>query len=327
MPAQPHTPCPIPRPFAIRRVLFQDAAGGTFLYDASYGELMAPPDFSGELAVAVWDAADPHVVAAVNAEGALESLGLLGRSGGWWLVAGGWTAARRVNETASDPYAPPPPTPPTRAGTVHVYCHVPSSVQGPGVKLVGTQAAPRGAAPLALHRGLLTWHTREGPLQAQLLDTHRHLAEPSNSRGPSRACSGRWQQQLEAATAAATDACAGMGREEHLAARCEQALALGHFGQALAAAKQLGQPGMLREVALAALQFLELPVAVAAYEAAGDEVALAQLRPLLGLEDQNLLAGHITAITGGAGKCCWEEASGAGVAGERMQGACGAARL
>lgn len=236
-----------------RRVLFRDAAGAAFLYDATHGELMALPDFAGELSAAAWDAADPRVLAAVSS-----------------------------------------------AGAVHVYCLIPASVQGPGLKLVGTQAAPAaGAVPLALCAGVLTWHLREGPLHSQLLATHQHLAGRPASKPASRTASGKAALHAAAAAAVAAEAALAMSREERLEARCQQALALCHFERALEAASQLGDAELLRQVAASALQFLELPVAIAAYEAAGDAAALAQLRPLLGVEDEQLLAGHIVAITGG----------------------------
>ena len=55
-----------------RRVLFQDAAGGLFLYDAERGELMVPPDWAGgQLRAAAWDGADQRLVAAVSSTGEL----------------------------------------------------------------------------------------------------------------------------------------------------------------------------------------------------------------------------------------------------------------
>jgi WD repeat-containing protein 19 len=185
---------------------------------------------------------------------------------------------------------------------IHVYCRIACSVQGPGVKLVGRQqATSRGAVPLTLHGGVLAWHLPSGALQTQLLDTHAQLAGPgAGSNSASRSNSGRGQQLL--LQPPLSDAASGgvLGREELLAARCQQALALCHFGQALDAARRLGDPQLLQEVALTALQFLDVPTAVAAYEAAGDEEALQQLRPLLGMQDGNLLAGRIITITGGA---------------------------
>lgn len=53
-----------------RRVLFEDTAGGIFLYCAEHEELMQLPDFAGSLQAAVWDSADPKVVAAVSEAGA-----------------------------------------------------------------------------------------------------------------------------------------------------------------------------------------------------------------------------------------------------------------
>lgn len=188
------------------------------------------------------------------------------------------------------------------AGVVHVYCHIASSVQGPGLKLVGQQQAPTGGAvPLTLCGGVLAWHLPSGGLHTQLLDTHAHLAEPgAGSRAGNRSNSGKGQQLLLQKQQLADTGAGVLGREERLAARCHQALALCHFRQALEAARQLGDPELLREVALTSLQFLEVPTAVAAYEAAGDEEALLQLRPLLGEQDGALLAGRIITITGGA---------------------------
>lgn len=188
------------------------------------------------------------------------------------------------------------PPSPYLAGTVHLYRHIPASVAGPGLKLVGTQEAPQaGAALLALQDGVLAWHMPDGLLHPQLLESHRHLADtpPCSSRSASRTSSSKWQVLLAAA------ATSRLGRDERLVARCRQALALCHVGRALEAAKQLGDVALLKEVAAAALQFLELPVAVAAYEAAGDEQSLAQLRPLLGEDDGNFLAGQLTALAGG----------------------------
>lgn len=185
---------------------------------------------------------------------------------------------------------------------MHAYLHIPTSVQGPGLKLVGTQAGPcASAAPLALHDGTLTWHLPSGGLHAHTLATHTHLADaaPATSRSASRSCSGKWRAQAQADAAAA----AGLTKEERLAARCRQALALCRFDAAVGAARQLGDAALLREAAAAALQFLELPAAAAAYEAAGDEEALAQLRPLLGEADAALVAGQVIAMTGGE-LCC-----------------------
>lgn len=58
-------------PACFCRVLFQDAAGGLFLYDAQHGELMVPPDWAGgQLQAAAWDGADQRLVAAVGSTGA-----------------------------------------------------------------------------------------------------------------------------------------------------------------------------------------------------------------------------------------------------------------
>lgn len=67
----PHKNCPAAL-CHICRVLFQDAAGGLFLYDAQRGELMVPPDWAGgQLRAAAWDGADQRLVAAVSSAGEL----------------------------------------------------------------------------------------------------------------------------------------------------------------------------------------------------------------------------------------------------------------
>jgi hypothetical protein len=58
-------------------VLFQDTAGGMFLYNAQQEELMQLPDFAGSLQAAVWDSADPGVAAVVSDSGAVLSVGVL----------------------------------------------------------------------------------------------------------------------------------------------------------------------------------------------------------------------------------------------------------
>ena len=55
-------------------MLFQDTAGGFFLYNAEQDELMQLPDFAGSLQAAVWDSADPEVAAAVSGSGAVPCL-------------------------------------------------------------------------------------------------------------------------------------------------------------------------------------------------------------------------------------------------------------
>ena len=190
------------------------------------------------------------------------------------------------------------------AGLVHVYCHVPHSVQGPGVKLVGTHAGSKEAVPLALLNGAVTWHLPDGSLDTQLLDTHQHQGEPGDSpMGRAASSRGRHAQAPAPPPAGWGTPAAGadpnpsrskpMTRQKLLVARCQEALALCHFAAALGAARTLGGPQLLCELALTALQFLELRVAVAAYETAGDEEALAQLRPLLEVQDENLVTGRI----------------------------------
>ena len=178
---------------------------------------------------------------------------------------------------------------------MHIYCHVPASVQGPGLKLVGTEAGAKGAVALTLHAGLLTWHLPDGNLHRQLLSTHKHLLDAA------------WRRSTNGAGVALLGGgSSGLSQEERLRARCQQALALCRLPQALETARRLNDAALLKEVALAALQFLEVPTALAAYEAAGDEEALAQLRPLAddpALEsDGSLMAGYLVALTGGA--CC-----------------------
>lgn len=273
-----------------------------FLYDAQRGELMVPPDWAGgQLLAAAWDGADPRLVAAVSSTSEGGDAGAAGRTGGTPAHTSRTSASRRTPRMHASHafllHPPARPTQPTTAGSVHLYRHIPASVAGPGLKLVATQAAPAaGAALLALHAGVLAWHMPDGGLHPQLLDSHRHLAEtpPRGAQPASRTGSSKWRVQLAAA------ATSGLSREERLAARCRQALELCHFERALGAARQLGDAALLREVAAAALQLLELPVAVAAYEAAGDEASLAQLRPLLGKGDEDLVAGQLVALTGGA---------------------------
>ena len=52
-----------------RRVVIQDASGGTVLYHAMRGQLMPLPEWSGELRAAGWDGGDPRLLAAVNEAG------------------------------------------------------------------------------------------------------------------------------------------------------------------------------------------------------------------------------------------------------------------
>jgi WD repeat-containing protein 19 len=173
-----------------------------------------------------------------------------------------------------------------------VYRHIPASVQGPGVKLVGSQTAVKGAVPLALLRGVATWHLPSGGLDTQLLATHQGLEE--GEAGPD----GGTDDALGGGGSGPRPA-TSTGRRDLLAARCQQAIALCHWQAALRAATALGDPEGLQELALAALQFLEVGVAAAAFEAAGDEEAAAALRPLLGEQDEGLVMGMALALTGG----------------------------
>ena len=191
-----------------------------------------------------------------------------------------------------------------------VYHYIPRSVCGPGLSLVGrTTAGPRGAALVALNGGVLTWHLPNGAVEAQLLPTHQHLfgAPPA---GPGSSA-GQAEQVLRSGSCGSGEL--GCNGEALAEARCQQALALCRFDAALDAARQLGRPALMREVALAALHYFELPLALAAFEAAGDGAAAQQLRPLLDGDaegDANLLAGSVIAMTGGGwrwvmGGGCW----------------------
>ena len=84
-------------------MLFQDTAGGIYLYNAEQDELMQLPDFAGSLQAAVWDSGDPAVVAAVSDAGVVLC---------WPVNALGWAIK------------PPAvmPMPMLRLEWHHVYC-------------------------------------------------------------------------------------------------------------------------------------------------------------------------------------------------------------
>ncbi|KAK9830069.1 hypothetical protein WJX72_009571 [[Myrmecia] bisecta] len=153
---------------------------------------------------------------------------------------------------------------------LHTFIYSPVTISGASVSLVGSQPFPTGYLPVALVDGNVTCQTATGALDVVQLSTHKPLQE---QEGGARAA-------------------------ERLATRFRAALALGRSKEAWDAALLLKSPELWQQLAAAALQKLDIELAIRVYRLLGDAGMVLSLQRLRNVEERNLLAGHILAIQG-----------------------------
>ncbi|XP_062864836.1 WD repeat-containing protein 19 [Trichomycterus rosablanca] len=146
---------------------------------------------------------------------------------------------------------------------VYTYAFHKDTVQGSNVVLVGSTKLPFNHKPLLLYNGELTCQTQSGKTNSVLLDTHSFLnTTPSNSK-------------------------------EELQTQLQQAIKLKRFSEAWSVCSALSQTEAWKELGRACLQHMEVELAIRVYRSVGDVGMVLSLEDIKGIEDQNLLAGHL----------------------------------
>lgn len=149
---------------------------------------------------------------------------------------------------------------------LYVYVNVPVSITGAAVVLAGKQALPAAHAPIAVANGAVSCRLKSGSISVILLETHRSLqpSDPAHRANPGK--------------------------------RLAQALALRRLRDAAECCGRIKSPDAWQQLAVAALEALDLELAVAAYRQAGNGSMVLSLQALEQQEDKHLLAAHVMVL-------------------------------
>ncbi|GBF91989.1 hypothetical protein Rsub_04713 [Raphidocelis subcapitata] len=159
-------------------------------------------------------------------------------------------------------------------GALLAYMALPPPLAPPGPQLLCRAALPATHAPLVLLNGVVTCRVRNGALDSITLESHTAL-----------------QGGLP-------EAAAGAGVKGSLSKRFSQALRLQRLDDAWRCALALRAADAWRQLAVAALEALDVGMAAAAYRQLGDAGMVLSLESLAGAEDAALLTGHALVLLG-----------------------------
>lgn len=149
---------------------------------------------------------------------------------------------------------------------LYAYLHCPVSISGPVINPVGKQGLPPTHTPLVVSNGLVACRLKNGTLDNITLETHRAI------------------QSNDALSRAAPQR------------RFQQTLLLYRLKDAWDCALSLKLPEHWKSLGTAALEVLELDMAVAAYRMLGDASMVLSLERVRQYEDKNLLAAHVLVL-------------------------------
>lgn len=156
---------------------------------------------------------------------------------------------------------------------VYTYALHKTTIHGPQVVLVGSTKLPYSHKPLLLYNGELTCQTPSGNTSAVPLSTHSFLLTHTVGAG------------------------AGGGSHtptgEELARQLTQTLMLKRFPEAWELCRALGSPAAWSELGRSCLVHMELELAIRVYRMSGNVGMVMSLQDVKGIEDRNLLAGHL----------------------------------
>uniref|UniRef100_A0A3Q1C2F2 WD repeat-containing protein 19 n=1 Tax=Amphiprion ocellaris TaxID=80972 RepID=A0A3Q1C2F2_AMPOC len=152
---------------------------------------------------------------------------------------------------------------------VYTYALHKTTIYGPQVVLVGSTALPFSQKPLLLYNGELTCQTASGKTSEVSLSTHSFLKRSSG-----------------------TDSVAE--RSKQLA----QAIMLKRFHEAWDLCKSAGSKDDWAELGKACLVHMEVELAIQVYRMNGNVGMVLSLQDIQGIEDKNLLAGHLAMFLG-----------------------------
>ncbi|KAL0039283.1 hypothetical protein WJX79_001413 [Trebouxia sp. C0005] len=153
---------------------------------------------------------------------------------------------------------------------LYTFLYSPVSLLGAGVTLVGKQICAPGRVPLILAEGNVTFQTKSGSLETQLLASHAALRDSSNR---------------------SRDA-------DVMKARFKAAVTLHHFKEAWDAALMLKSPQLWQALGEAYLHDLDVESAIRCYRMMGNAGMVSNLDHIQFVEDRNLLSGHILVLLG-----------------------------
>ncbi|XP_037530887.1 WD repeat-containing protein 19 [Nematolebias whitei] len=149
---------------------------------------------------------------------------------------------------------------------VYTYALHKTTIYGPRVVLVGSTALPFSQRPLLLYNGELTCQTTSGKMSEVPLSTHSFL----------RRSAGTWT-----------------GSPAELSRQLSQALMLKRFQEAWDLCKSAGGDADWAELGKACLVHMEVELAVQVHRMSGNVAVVLSLQSIQGIEDNNLLAGHL----------------------------------
>ncbi|KAM4807652.1 WD repeat-containing protein 19 [Rhinophrynus dorsalis] len=150
---------------------------------------------------------------------------------------------------------------------LYTYVFHKDTIQGSKVILAGGTKLPFSHKPILLHNGELTCQTLSGKISNIYLSTHSFL----NNTGE-----------------------AGPNEQKKM---LTQALMLRRFSNAWELCKLLGDQPSWNELARACLHHMDVEFAVRVYRTIGNVGMVMSLEQIKGIEDHNLLAGHLAMFT------------------------------
>ncbi|GAX77949.1 hypothetical protein CEUSTIGMA_g5391.t1 [Chlamydomonas eustigma] len=149
---------------------------------------------------------------------------------------------------------------------LYVYLYYPVSLSGAKIEFVGKQSLQASHTPLNCCNGNIGCRLKSGAIETITLDTHRSLQTTDNfSKGAP-------QKKLQ------------------------QCLKLGRLKAAWDSAVQLRNPEVWKTLGMAALEKLDMDMALAAFRMLGDASMVLSLEQIQNIEDKNLLAGHMLVL-------------------------------
>ncbi|KAM3864863.1 WD repeat-containing protein 19 [Diretmus argenteus] len=149
---------------------------------------------------------------------------------------------------------------------VYTYALHKTTIYGPQVVLVGSTALLLSQKPLLLYNGELTCQTPSGKTSEVALSTHSFLNRPSSTQPDT---------------------------PQELSKQLSQALMLRRFPEAWDLCKSTGSAVDWEEMGQACLVHMEVELAIQVYRMSGNVGMGLSLQGIQGIEDRNLLAGHL----------------------------------
>lgn len=151
---------------------------------------------------------------------------------------------------------------------VYTYVFHKDTIQGSKIILAGATKLPFSHKPLLLYNGELTCQTPSGKTSSVVLSTHGFLH-------------GNWKEQPPA----------------ELARALPQALMLKRFSEAWELCKVLNNVDLWAELGRACMHHMEVELAIRVHRMVRNVGMVMSLEGIKGIEDQNLLAGHLAMFT------------------------------